>query len=84
MNNLTNFIYSYTCTYYFVGTPNPLAATFFRNFLPFCEIFLFCLRETEPAFIFFGLISLSFVCSLFGIYLTPLSIVVSHNVIYNI
>ena len=36
MNNLT-----YTCTYYLVSTPNPFAATFFRNFLVFCEIFLF-------------------------------------------
>ena len=39
--------YSYTCTYYFVSTPNPLAATFFRSFLLFCEIFLFGLPPPE-------------------------------------
>ena len=70
MNNLT----------FFVSTPNPLAATFLRKFLPFCEMFLFCLCGKEPAFIVFGLISLSFVCSLFGIYLTLLSIVIFLNV----
>ena len=63
--------------------PNPLAATFVRNFLLFFEQFLSFLRWSEPAFIVFvfGLISLYFVCSLFGIYLTLLSIVVFLNVI---
>ena len=42
MNILTYFNYSYTCTYYFVSTPNPLATTFLMNFLLFCEILLFC------------------------------------------
>ena len=50
--------------------PNPLSATFVRNFLLFLEQFLFCFRGREPAFIV-----LVFVCSLFGLYLTLLSIV---------
>ena len=64
--------------------PNPLAATFVRNFLLFFEQFLFCLRGRDPAFIVFGLISLSFVFSVIGIYLTLLSIVIFLNTIYNI
>ena len=46
--------------------PNPLAATFVRNFLLFLEQFLFCLRGRESAFIVFGLISFSFVFFGFG------------------
>ena len=61
--------------------PNPLAATFVRNFLLFLEQFF---RGREPAFIVFGLISFSFGFSLIGIYLTLLSIVIFLNVIYNI
>ena len=66
--------------------PNPLAATFVRNFLLFLEQFLFCFRGREPAFIVlvFGLKSFSFVGPLFGIYLTLLSIVIFLNVFYNI
>ena len=84
MNNITYFNYSHTCTYYFVSTPDPLAATFLKNFLLFCEIFLFCLLGREPVFIGFGFISFSFVFSVFGIYLTLLSIVIFLNVHYNI
>ena len=60
---------------------NPDAEIFLRNFLLFCDGCLFCLRESEPAFIVFGLLSLSFVCSLFGIYLTLLSTVIFLNVL---
>ena len=63
---------------------NPDAEIFFRNFLLFWDGCLFCLRESEPAFTVFGLISFSFVCSLFGMYLTLLSIVIFLNVTYNI
>ena len=62
--------------------PDPLAATFVRNFLLFLERFLFCFRGRDPAFIVFALISLSFVFSVIGIYLTLLSIVIFRNVIY--
>ena len=62
--------------YYFVIYLNPDAEIFFGNFLLFCEMFLFCLRGREPAFVLFGLKFFSFVCSLFGIYLTLLSIVI--------
>ena len=86
MNTLRNFIYPYTCTYYFVSTPNPPAATFLRNFLLLCEIFFFGLPPPETGrmcslcFLFFILFCLtSFVCSLFGIYLTLLSIVIFLN-----
>ena len=64
--------------------PNPLAATFVRNFLLFFDVFeqfLFCFRGKDPAFIVFGLISLSFVFSIFGTYLTLLSIVIFLNTI---
>ena len=63
--------------------PNPLAAMFVRNFLLFLEQFLLCFLGKEAAFIVLvlGLISLSFICSLFGIYLTLLSIVIFLNVI---
>ena len=67
MNTLTNFIYSYTCTYYFVSTPNPLAVKPLTNFLLFFKNFLLCLRGSEPAFIVFGLFSFSFVFFTFGI-----------------
>ena len=40
--------------------PNPLAATFVRNFLLFLEQFVFCFRGREPAFIVPVLTSLSF------------------------
>ena len=66
--------------YYFVIYLNPDAEIFFRNFLLFCEIFLFCSRGREPAFVVFGLIFFSFVCSVFGIYLTLSSIVTFLNV----
>ena len=62
--------------------PNPLAATFVRNFLLFFEQFLLCFRGRDPAFIVFGLISLSFVFSIIGIYQTLLSTVIFLNVIY--
>ena len=38
---------SYTCTYYFVSTPNPLAVKSLTNFLLFFENFLFCLPPPE-------------------------------------
>ena len=60
---------------------NPFAANSLANFLLFFEIFLSCLRGSD-FFIVFGLISLSLVCSLFGLYFTLLSIVIFLNVIY--
>ena len=45
MNNLTYFNYSYTCTYYFVSTPNPPAVKSLTIF--FLENFLFCLPPPE-------------------------------------
>ena len=51
MSTLSNFIYSYTCIYYFVSTPNPPAAKSLTNFLLFREKFLFFLRGREAAFI---------------------------------
>ena len=58
MSNLTFLNYSYTCTYFLVSTPNPLAATLLRNFLLFREIILFCFVGSEPAFVVFVLLSL--------------------------
>ena len=60
---------------------NPDAEIILRNFLLFCDGFLFCFLGREPAFTLFGLISFSFVCSVFGTYLTELSTVIFLKVI---
>ena len=62
--------------YFFVRVANPPAATFLGKFLLFFEIFLFCLRGSDPAVIVFGRISVPFVFSHIGRYLALLSIVI--------
>ena len=54
----------------------------FYQFLLFCERFLSCLRGSELFFIVFGLLAVSFVCSLYRNYFTLLSLVFFLNVIY--